>query len=144
MSHPHTPHRAHAGIRKIAHQTPKSPHHPHGRHDHIRCLDARNHYPQIKHHTPPPKRGDNQLQSLSPVSHTRDEEIAGLLSQSPIVCLAIPSPASITRIPYRLNVCRAPEPHPLQAQAHPTNRPARGDPRICGPAWVSWCSLERR
>jgi len=32
----------------------------HGRHDHIRCLDARNHYPQIKHHTPPPKRGDNQ------------------------------------------------------------------------------------
>ena len=25
-----------------------------------------------------------------------------------------PSPASITRNPYRLNVCRAPEPHPLQ------------------------------
>ena len=23
------------------------------------CLDARNHYPQIKHHTPPPRRGDN-------------------------------------------------------------------------------------
>ena len=46
----------------------------------------------------------------------RDEEIAGLLSQSPIVCLAIPSPASITRIPHRLNVCRAPEPHPLQVQ----------------------------
>jgi len=36
------------------------------------------------------------------------------LSQSPIACLAIPSPASITRIPNRLNVCRAPEPHPLQ------------------------------
>ena len=32
-----------------------------------------------------PPRGGN----LSPVSHTRDEEIAGLLSQSPIVCLAI-------------------------------------------------------
>lgn len=47
-------------------------------------LDARNHYPQIKHHTPPPKQGDNQV--LSPVSHTRDEEIAGLLPQSPIVC----------------------------------------------------------
>jgi hypothetical protein len=28
--------------------------------------DARNHYPQIKHHTPPPKQGDNQV--LSPVS----------------------------------------------------------------------------
>jgi hypothetical protein len=23
------------------------------------ALDARNHYPQIKHHTPPPKQGDN-------------------------------------------------------------------------------------
>ena len=44
---------------------------------------------------------DNQV--LSPVSHTRDEEIAGLLSQSPIVCLA----DSITGVsnPYRLNVC---------------------------------------
>jgi hypothetical protein len=30
---------------------------------------------------------DNQV--LSPVSHTRDEEIAGLLSQSPIVCLMV-------------------------------------------------------
>ena len=27
-----------------------------------------------------------------------------------------PSPASITRNPYRLNVCRAPEPHPLQVR----------------------------
>jgi hypothetical protein len=23
-------------------------------------LDARNHYPQIKHHTPPPKQGNNK------------------------------------------------------------------------------------
>ena len=52
-------------------------------------LDARNHYPQIKHHTPPPRWSDNQV--LSPVSHIRDEEIAGLLPQSPIVCLMIPS-----------------------------------------------------
>jgi hypothetical protein len=64
-------------------------------------LDARNHYPQIKHHTPPPKWSDNQ--TLSPVSHPRDEEIAGLLPQSPIVCLAIPHRRSITRNPYRLN-----------------------------------------
>ena len=28
------------------------------RHGHC-SLDARNHYPQIKHHTPPPKQGDN-------------------------------------------------------------------------------------
>ena len=42
-------------------------------------------------------RGDNQ--ALPPVSHTRDKEIAGLLPQSPIVCLAVPSPASIPRLP---------------------------------------------
>src|SRR3954465_7432818 len=37
-----------------------------------------------------------------PVSHTRDEEATGLLSQSPIVCLAIPSTGCpITRTPHR-------------------------------------------
>lgn len=60
--------------------------------------DARNHYPQIKHHTPPPKQGDNQ--SLSPVSHTRDEEIAGLLPQSPIVC---PMISRMTQFPLSHN-----------------------------------------
>src|SRR5690606_18676742 len=30
-----------------------------GRPPHVR-LDARNHYPQIKHHTPPPRWSDNQ------------------------------------------------------------------------------------
>ena len=50
--------------------------------------DARNHYPQIKHHTPPPKQGDN-----SPSAPTGTEQ-QGLLSQSPIVCLMIPAPAS--------------------------------------------------
>ena len=64
-------------------------------------LDARNHYPQIKHHTPPPKQGNNNQPpqhrerphtrqvNTPPVSHTRDKEVTGLLSQSPIVCLAI-------------------------------------------------------
>jgi hypothetical protein len=73
------------------------------------CMrDARNHYPQIKHHTPPPKQGNNNQPrtvsgARSPPQKAgiatylrypkeRDEEIAGLLSQSPIVCLAIPSP----------------------------------------------------
>ena len=72
--------------------------------------DARNHYPQIKHHTPPPKQGDNQ--SLSPVSHTRDEEIAGLLPQSPIVCLAVPHRCFPTGSTFVV----APEPNPLQAR----------------------------
>ena len=55
--------------------------------------DARNHYPQIKHHTPPPRWSDIKPTAPSPgtartppVSHTRDEEVTGLLSQSPIVC----------------------------------------------------------
>jgi hypothetical protein len=80
---------------EIAHQTPKNPHHPYGRHDHIRCLDARNHYPQIKHHTPPPKRSNNTpLPAIAgkrspPVPHHQGEEVTGLLSQSPIVCLMI-------------------------------------------------------
>ena len=113
MSHPHTPQRAHAGIRKIAHQTPKSPHHPHGRHDHIRCLDARNHYPQIKHHTPPPKRGDNQRPIPGfPHSGRRD---SGPVVSKPNSVSGNPSPAG-HRIPHRLNVCRAPEPHPLQVR----------------------------
>jgi hypothetical protein len=51
-------------------------------------LDARNHYPQIKHHTPPPKMEQQQ-------SDTTDVEPpgkpgTGLLSQSPTVCLAAP------------------------------------------------------
>jgi len=78
--------------------------------------DARNHYPQIKHHTPPPKRGDNTPYPRFP---TRDEEIAGLLPQSPIVCLAIHHRKIQPKdwIPFRFNVCRAPDPDPLQATA---------------------------
>ena len=34
-------------------------------------LDARNHYPQIKHHTPPPKRGDNQSYPRFPTLGTK-------------------------------------------------------------------------
>jgi hypothetical protein len=55
---------------------------------HFRCLDARNHYPQIKHHTPPPKIGATT--SPIPGFPQRDKEITGLLPQSPIVCPAIP------------------------------------------------------
>ena len=74
------------------HQTPK------------RLLsDARNHYPQIKHHTPPPKRGNNtnppppggRYHPRFP--HLQGEEVTGLLSQSPIVCLAISFTGNKTR-----------------------------------------------
>ncbi len=91
--------------------THNNTHPPQERSRHSRMRDARNHYPQIKHHTPPPKQGNNnqtssqeadpkpQESDLPPVSHNRDEEIAGLLSQSPIVCLAIPSPQNPARRP---------------------------------------------
>jgi hypothetical protein len=102
-------------------------------------LDARNHYPQIKHHTPPPKWSDNQ--TLSPVSHPRDEEIAGLLPQSPIVCLAIHH--RIKPVAAQLFVV-APEPHPLQVGPICTIRCDHRTPTRCGRAADSWCSLERR
>lgn len=119
-------------------------------------IDARNHYPQIKHHTPPPKQGNNNQPQrgatpkrggyLPPVSHTRDEEIAGLLSQSPIVCLAVPSPQNPTR---RLNPaavqrlsCTRPDTH---YRARPSNESTRSpNSHTRGRAWFSWCSLERR
>src|SRR4029078_2254570 len=41
---------------EIAHQHTKSAHPPKGA-DTTCVSDARNHYPQIKHHTPPPKSG---------------------------------------------------------------------------------------
>ena len=62
-------------------------------------LDARNHYPILKHHTPPPRWGD--------ITRT-----GRVLSQGPIVCLAI-------------ICCCAPGSHPLQVRtphgSHPTN-----------------------
>src|SRR6476620_2060637 len=68
-----------------------------------------------------------------PVSHNRDEEVTGLLSQSPIVCLMIPSPenpAELNPVPaQRLSCTRT---TPTTGAAHPSNRPSRGDPRYAG------------
>ena len=95
--------------------------------------DARNHYPQIKHHTPPPKWGDNQVPRTAvrapPNLKPGD---TGLLSQSPIVCSMIPPPARSLDPRPTETACRAPEPNPLQASAHPTNRSAHRTPAICG------------
>ena len=88
-------------------------------HAHL-LLDARNHYPQIKHHTPPPKRGDNQANPHRGRHHPRfpnqqGEEATGLLSQSPIVC-----PMISRRTPNPVEAgtfADAPSRHPLQAPA---------------------------
>jgi hypothetical protein len=79
---------------EIAHQHTRK-HQPPKRAGATCVPDARNHYPQIKHHTPPPKQGNNQTHPQKGRYHPRfpqlqGEEVTGLLSQSPIVCLAIP------------------------------------------------------
>jgi hypothetical protein len=49
------------------------------------CLDARNHYPQIKHHTPPPSRATTPPQTSTGLK-------TQVLSQDPTVCsAALPS-----------------------------------------------------
>ena len=71
-------------------------------------LDARNHYPQIKHHTPPPRWSDN-----TPPTPHRGQGRTGLLPQDPTVCLAAPierqSPVDESKF-----VCCAPTHDPLQ------------------------------
>src|ERR1700747_2999186 len=54
-------------------------------------LDARNHYPITKHHTPPPRRGDNTGVASGPNS--------------------VPAALLLSR----RNCCCAPSPHPLRA-----------------------------
>ena len=70
---------------EIAHQTHTENHHPQkGGDHHARSMLATTIH---KSNTTPHHQNSGRQPVLSPVSHTRDEEIAGLLSQSPIVCL---------------------------------------------------------
>ena len=64
---------------------PRTPSEKGTRRRHGHCsLDARNHYPQIKHHTPPPKTG--RQHSDPTTARPPRQRGTGLLSQSPIVC----------------------------------------------------------
>lgn len=77
-------------IRKKLHINTQTPPTPTKRTRNIRVLDARNHYPQIKHHTPPPKQGDNnRTRTAVRATPTHQGKGTGLLSQSPIVCSAV-------------------------------------------------------
>ncbi len=77
------------------------------------------------------RRGDNQV--LSPVSHTRDEEIAGLLSQSPIVCLAINHRPNIPLQTEHVCCCTRTPPTTGEGSIS-TNRPGHRTPTRCGRA----------
>ena len=101
-------------IRRNCIRTPKNP-----QKRSPQVSDARNHYPRIKHHTPPPKQGNN-----TPAPRNRDTTPTpggrtGLLSQSPIVCLAVPPPG----FPHRTtNVCCAPTGQPTTGAGDSPNR----------------------
>ena len=110
------------------HHTPPTPSRKRKPAAHGCCsLDARNHYPRIKHHTPHHQAGRQQPTPNQGRDHRRfplrrgpdktGTEVTGLLSQSPIVCLAVPSPALPDRsgpVPGKTFV------------VHPTGRPTTG------------------
>ena len=119
--------------------------------------DARNHYPQIKHHTPPPrwsdntnphtptpqkKGGDHPGAGTHPTRRARGPVVSGPNSVSGDTRSTHPK-RSRPRPGQRL-VHRAPEPDPLQTRPIQRIRSKTGNPALCGPARTSWCSLERR
>lgn len=114
--------------------------------EHSCALDARNHYPQIKHHTPPPRWSDNNThhhrqppdpkQDQTPIAMRagatppQGDGAARLLPQSPTVCLMTPP----TRTTFAQTVFEfalqlyAPDHHPLQATAIHRFTHGRGTP----------------
>ena len=107
-------------------------------------VDARNHYPRIKHHTPPPKPGATTR--LPPHTVARDTRACCLKAQQ---CAWWPAPPTTGRQPEILvRLCtrtRSTTDTPSDGRrVHPTNRLTTADPTVCGAGQVSWCSLERR
>ena len=95
------------------------------RHTGCCSLDARNHYPQIKHHTPPPSEATTTTPSRMrqpPVPTKGRRGHTGLLSQSPIVCSMNFPPARTPEKapPEKPAACCAPEPHPTTGHS-PSN-----------------------
>jgi len=125
---------------KIAHQHTQKPTTPKGG-DHHACqmLATTIH----KSNTTPHHQSEATTSPIPGFPHSGRRDSGPVVSK-PNSVSGSPSPASITRNPYRLNVCRAPEPHPLQVR--PIQRIAQGHrtPTPVGGPQVSWCSLERR
>ncbi len=109
-------------------------------HKHHACMsDARNHYPQIKHHTPPPKEGaTTKSYPRFPTTGQRD---SGPVASKPNSVSDDFAPAVSPAGTQCLSRTRPP---PTTGEGHPTNRPAHRTPTHCGRDQVSWCSLERR
>ena len=103
---------------KLHHNNPQQPRPPEGD-PRLPRVDARNHYPRIKHHTPPPKLGATTR--LPPHTGAREPRACCLKAQQ----CAWQSPPTMTpedTTTEEFTFVYAPEPHPLQVTAHPTNR----------------------
>ncbi len=87
-----------------------------------------------KSNTTPHHQSGATTKSTIPGFPHRDEEITGLLSQSPIVCLMNPSPASDHSKPVPAHVCCCTRTTPTTGAAHLTNRPGHRTPTRCGRA----------
>jgi len=105
---------------------------------------------RIKHHTPTTRWSDKQTHATpisgddtpSPVSHTRRRSESGPVASKPTVCWQPPphTASNDTNTRGFMNV-HAPEPIHYRSRSIHRFGPGHGDPR-CGPAMVSWCSLE--
>ena len=106
-------------------------------------VDARNHYPRIKHHTPPPKPGATTR--LPPHTVARETRACCLKAQQ---CAWWPAPRN--RGNQKISFVYAPELAPLRIRPVTGNESIQriawttADPTRCGAGQVSWCSLERR
>ena len=97
----------------------------------FRVLDARNHYPQIKHHTPPPKQGDNTP------SHPQAEK-NGLVVSKPNSVSGSPHRRPISRSPPPANVC-----HCTRTGATTAHGPSTRIAPVTEPHTM-WTALESR
>ncbi len=111
--------------------------------------DARNHYPQIKHHTPPPSRATTTttpegMANPPPTQGTGGRRACCLRTQQCVWQHHIhPPQRKAPRCSQVLSVVH-------QNHAHYKHSPSNesvwdtGQSALCGPAQTSWCSLERR
>jgi hypothetical protein len=116
--------------RKIAHQHTQKTTTPKGG-DHHACQMLAT---TIHKSNTTPHHQSEATTSPIPGFPQRDEEIAGLLSQSPIVCLAIPSPHNPTEAESRCGSTFVVHQTPTHYRSKAIDRFAqgRGDPRYAG------------
>ena len=120
--------------KKLHHNKPHTRQPQKATRQHVR-LDARNHYPQIKHHTPPPRWSDNtppdpQTENNGPVVSGPNSVSGSIDSHDPVEPITF--------------ACRAPTDSPLQTAG--THIPTTASHRRGGGGTLTGirCSLERR